>query len=119
MGLICVRRLQNPLEIYPVVHLQYNTTIGGRPDVCGVVICIDDEDVTQWFESPLEATVDIEVFELGVVLEEGSPEDISGEVDLYTWTNQEELTFSKVAGKGKSVINKVHGEVTPWLGAIL
>jgi predicted secreted protein len=50
----------------------------------------------------LQPAVDIEIVPLVIVLQEGCPEQVIGEIDFNPWCNQEEIAFAIRIREGQS-----------------
>jgi hypothetical protein len=61
------------------------------PELYRIVISIDDVEIRHGLEAPLDPAVYIKIVLLGIVLQEGGPEKLPGEVDLDTGIDQKEV----------------------------
>ena len=105
-----------PLQIQPIIQLQYQCPILFSPDIHGIVVGVDNEQIRHRLEAPLQAAVDVEVVALGVVLQESCPEDVAGEIDFDLGADQEEVFAAKGIGKFEFVIDEIQGKNCPRAG---
>ncbi len=80
----------------------------GSPELHCIVVGVDYVEVRHGGEAPLDPAVDVEVVPLGIVLHKGGPEQTPGEVDLYAWTDQEEIVGPIGLRKFQVVLLKIH-----------
>lgn len=62
--------LLTPLDIQPIRNLKYYSSVLRGEIAAGIIIGVDNKYVRHWFVSPLEPTINAEVFSLSVVLQE-------------------------------------------------
>ena len=106
------------LKIKPVIKFDHQCPVFGSPELYSMVIGIDDIEIRHGLKMPLETTVDIEIILLGIVLQEGGPEEAPGEIDLDTGIDQEQVIRTIGQRKDQCVLFKVHREISPWLGPV-
>ena len=63
-------------DIQPVVYFQNEAAVFGPPEFDGIVVGVDDVNIRHGLIPPLKTAVDIKIVCLGIVLQEGSPEQI-------------------------------------------
>ena len=81
-----------------------------------VIIGIDQIDVWQWFKAPLNAAVDIKIFDLCVVLQECCPEQIIWIRKFETGSDYNRFGISII--QGNIIIGKIQFKNAPGLSAI-
>jgi hypothetical protein len=103
-------------EIQPVVHLENQCPVFVLHEGIGeIVIAVYQEQIAHGFVSPLQPAVDVEIVPLVVVLQEGGPKKIVGEIHFDPVCDQEQVVFAIGFGKSEVGLLKAHAEITPGL----
>jgi hypothetical protein len=72
------------LYVQPVRHFQYQRPVLVDQTIREVIVGIDDEQIGYRGKTPLETGVDVDVFDLGVVLDKRGPKDTPGKGEVKT-----------------------------------
>ena len=87
----------------------------GSPEFYRIVISIDDVEIRHGRKAPLDTAVNIEIILLGIVLQEGGPEKLSGEIDFDTGIDQKKIILHIGIRKFQEVLFNIYREAPPGL----
>ena len=70
------RRKESPLQVPPIIELQYHCTVPDGEWCREVVVSINNVQIGSRFISPLEPCVEVYIFLLPIVLKEGCKKEL-------------------------------------------